>query len=176
MADQDDEIRREPNKLQKILKIIAFPIALISGGLFAHRHARNSLYDMLKNNKEQDGGAFKVPYKEYQDELTKLVQGTKEEREAGILPKTNIKGKIRPLTVKYNEAVTRILEERGFNNTIDYFMELHGNLQTEVVLTFLSAASIALGVFFTLADNKELMEKLNLHQEQKNKSADHPQR
>jgi hypothetical protein len=140
---------KEPSALQKTLKVLAYPVAAVTGGVYAHKHARNSLYDTLKSL-----GAFNYEISAHKSSGETLVRTT-----------TNLKGKIRPGSIKYNDDVTTILKNRGFNNTIDYFRELHPNQQFETLVTAFSAASIALGVALTIADNRSIIDRFSKHRD-----------
>lgn len=146
---KDDGHSSERSETEKVVSALKYPVAAGVGYFYGHRYARNALYDTLKNR-----GVFK----EGEKKLDKAVQGV-----VKVAQKTagSLKGKIRPLSIKYNDGVTTFLEEKGFHNTIDYIKELHPNQQFDTAVAFFSAASIALGVIMTIGENKSLMDRFN---------------
>lgn len=140
MSDIQDN---DPGTFGKALKVLAYPLSATIGAAYAHIHARNKLYDLLKFTPEIDKARH-----EHWDRLNSIVAST-----------TDIKETLSAEHSRYSGKVTQFFRERGFHNTFDYIKGLQHNQKIETALAFFTAAGISLGVMLTIADHKSLLDR-----------------
>jgi hypothetical protein len=157
---KDTDLNRpeiEPNIIQKAVKVIAWPLAAVSGIFYSHKYARNATYDRLKSK-----GEFKVALDEKDKAYEALKTGgrpvelVKADGSTATVIVHNVQGKQREIEKQFEKNVNKIFRASGYRYTPHYIKDLGTIQQIEAGVAFLSAASIALGVAFAIADSKAL--------------------
>jgi len=132
----------EPGAVQKTIDAAKYPVSLGAGLVWAHRHARNAVYDELKDT----DAVLKQHRLDHNNNLT---------AEAG---KSSFRTKVFGEDKEFRKLVTKRLEANGYEKPW-HLVEGLGSLQRwDTLLAFATAASITLGVIAATSDNKSLMD------------------
>lgn len=154
----------KPNALQRALRVLAYPIAAATGAFYLHKSSRNAIYDILKKRDEfknvtdTEGNIIEKRAEQHLADDYKTITADAEKLEGA--QKGRIQGKLRGILTKNSGEITEHLHARGYKYTHQYFADLPLIPQIEIGVAAIGAATVALGVVLSIADNKSLVDKL----------------
>jgi len=134
----------------KLLHIVAYPIAAISGIWAANASVHNHAYDMAKKL-----GAF-------DDLLAKATPKSKcdaHELLAGKITTDEYVARSAKIKETWQVEGLKRMEELGLNSFSRKWKYMARAARQETILTSLTAAGIAIGALLTIADSKNVLEE-----------------
>jgi hypothetical protein len=144
----------ETGFLSKALKVLAFPVAAVSGYWFAQTSIRNSAYDNAKFT-----GAVKGVSEPHRDALQKIGEKANAIIEKGKtfdLPK-----EVRPLFEEHAPLVTKRLEDLNLGTLRKQWGFTSKYQKQQAIMNGLTAAGIAIGAVLSIANMKSIQQAFN---------------
>lgn len=157
--DTDDTAKHVPGTFSKVLKVLAYPIAALTGGAFWHTHVRKSSLERINNMGTQPGGAF-----------ADLVATRKAAHDALLAKPINpetFPHELKTINQAFSQGQATRMEKMGFSTMLSRYKSLSRYTRFETALTAFTAAGISLGVLLTIADSKFLLNKINASDQDK---------
>jgi hypothetical protein len=168
MANRTTDKSNEPSLLSKALKIIAFPIAAVSGWLVGKIHVQNAAYDNarfmnaffdikddVKEKKTIEVVAQEVVEKEgYHTQLKKLVKTAVEEKVIAKPGTIDIYELTQDLRTENKALVTERMEKIGLGTLRKQWKFNMHYQRRDAIINSLTVAGIAIGAILSIANMK----------------------
>lgn len=162
MADTPETEKKETLREQvthpfmTMLQLVTYPVAAVAAYLVGRTEIRKALYKNFVTS-----GAFKDIQPTHRNELSGII----EKAAAGHV----IDGPA--LAQESNNAYRLLVKEKfekaGFHTVMDYWKGLHTNQKASAILFAAGAAGIVITTSMAIVNNKELLERLNLREKER---------
>lgn len=167
MADTPETEKKETPREQEshpfmtVLQLVTYPVAAVAAYLVGRTEIRKALYKNFVSS-----GAFKDIQPTHRSELSGII----EQATAGH--SVNGPAIAQESNNAYRLLVKEKFEKAGFNTVVDYWKGLHSNQKASAILFAAGAAGIVITTSMAIVNNKELLERLNLREKERESTKD----